>query len=106
MQSQRDQPRSRCARAGIVLWRRAGATGSLLRLRAMPSTVTITARGEQRLMNGHPWIYRADVGAVGAAAGDCVIVRNGRGRTLGRALYSDRSQIAIRMLTADGGETD
>jgi 23S rRNA (cytosine1962-C5)-methyltransferase len=63
------------------------------------STVTISARGEQRLRSGHPWIYRTDVGEVHAGAGDTVTVRTGRGRTLGQALYSDRSQIAIRMLT-------
>ena len=34
-----------------------------------------------------------------ATGGDIVLVRNGRGRILGSALYSDRSQIALRMLT-------
>jgi 23S rRNA (cytosine1962-C5)-methyltransferase len=61
--------------------------------------VTISARGEQRLRGGHPWIYRTDTGDARAAAGDIVLVRNARGRVLGSALYSDRSQIAVRMLT-------
>jgi 23S rRNA (cytosine1962-C5)-methyltransferase len=65
---------------------------------AVPPTVTVSARGEQRLENGHPWIYRADVTDVRAHAGDMVIVRGARGRLLGQALYSDRSQIAIRMV--------
>ena len=65
----------------------------------MIPTVTISARGEGRLQAGHPWIYRADLGDVHATGGDRVIVRNGRGRTLGHAFYSDRSQIALRMLT-------
>ena len=60
---------------------------------------TISARGEARIQAGHPWIYRADLGDVHATGGDRVIVRNGRGRTLGHAFYSDRSQIALRMLT-------
>jgi 23S rRNA (cytosine1962-C5)-methyltransferase len=64
----------------------------------MIPAVVISARGEQRLRSGHPWIYRADVADVHAAAGDIVMVRGPRGRTLGHALYSDRSQIAIRML--------
>jgi 23S rRNA (cytosine1962-C5)-methyltransferase len=72
----------------------------------MTSTVTISARGEQRLQSGHPWIYRADVVDVRAAAGDRVTVRGSRGRTLGQALYSDRSQIAIRMLTHGDQEAD
>jgi 23S rRNA (cytosine1962-C5)-methyltransferase len=65
----------------------------------MSSTVTISPRGEQRLRGGHPWIYRSDVNDVRAAAGDIVVVRNAKGRPLGSALYSDTSQIAIRMLT-------
>jgi 23S rRNA (cytosine1962-C5)-methyltransferase len=64
----------------------------------MTPTVVISARGEQRLRSGHPWIYRADVADAHSAAGDIVAVRGPRGRTLGQALYSDRSQIAIRML--------
>ena len=63
------------------------------------STVTISARGEQRLKSRHPWIYRTDVGEVQAAGGDIVSVRNARGRILGSAMYSDRSQIAVRMLS-------
>ena len=65
----------------------------------MSSTITISSRGEQRLRAGHPWIYRTDLGEVSAGAGDIVQVRNIKGRVLGSALYSDRSQIAIRMLT-------
>jgi 23S rRNA (cytosine1962-C5)-methyltransferase len=65
----------------------------------MNSSVTISARGEGRLRSGHPWIYRSDVAEVSAAAGEIVSVRNRRGQLLGQALYSDRSQIAVRMLT-------
>jgi 23S rRNA (cytosine1962-C5)-methyltransferase len=61
--------------------------------------VVISSRGEDRLAGGHPWIYRADVRDVRAEAGDRVVVKNARGRALGTALFSDRSQIAIRMLT-------
>ena len=61
--------------------------------------VTISARGEQRLKSGHLWIYRADVADVRAEAGDRVVVRSPRGRALGHALFSDRSQIALRLLT-------
>ena len=65
----------------------------------MSPTVTISTRGEQRIRGGHPWIYRGDVGDVHASAGDIVAVRTARGRVIGHALYSDQSQIAIRMLT-------
>src|SRR5215212_7725501 len=64
----------------------------------MIPTVTISSRGEERLRGGHPWIYRADVADVHAAAGDIVQVRSPRGQMLGSALFSDRSQITLRML--------
>jgi len=66
-------------------------------------TVTISARGEQRVRAGHPWIYRADVVDVSATSGDIVEVIGPRRRRIGNALFSDRSQISIRMLTV--GET-
>jgi len=65
----------------------------------MIPTVIISSRGETRLRSGHPWLYRADIGDVHAAGGDRVAVRSARGQTLGHAFYSDRSQIALRMLT-------
>jgi 23S rRNA (cytosine1962-C5)-methyltransferase len=65
----------------------------------LTSTVVVSARGEQRIRSGHPWIYRADVVQVEANGGDIVRVLGPRRRTLGSALFSDRSQITIRMLT-------
>ena len=67
------------------------------------ATVVVSARGEQRIRGGHPWIYRADVVDVDARAGDIVQVIGPRQRTIGSALFSDRSQIPLRMLTR--GET-
>ena len=65
----------------------------------MTPSVTISARGEQRVRFGHPWIYRSDVVEVDAAGGDLVQVFGPRQRLVGHALFSDRSQIAIRMLS-------
>ena len=65
------------------------------------TTVTISPRGEERLLNGHPWIYRSDVAKAEAGGGETVQVRSSRGRPLGYALYSDRSEIAIRLLSRD-----
>jgi 23S rRNA (cytosine1962-C5)-methyltransferase len=62
-------------------------------------TVTVSGRGESRIRGGHLWIYRSDVAAAEAAAGDTVRVVGPRGRTVGHALWSDRSQIALRFLT-------
>jgi 23S rRNA (cytosine1962-C5)-methyltransferase len=63
------------------------------------ATVTITSRGEERIRAGHLWIYRSDVVDAQASAGDTVTVTGSRGRRIGQALYSDRSQIALRLLT-------
>ena len=63
--------------------------------------VTITRRGAERARDGHLWIYRSDVRDAGGAAGGSVVrVRDERGRNAGQALYSDRSEIALRLLTA------
>jgi 23S rRNA (cytosine1962-C5)-methyltransferase len=66
-------------------------------------SVVISARGEDRLRGGHPWIYRSDISDARASGGDVVAIRSARGRVLGRALYSDRSQIALRAIEI--GET-
>ena len=63
------------------------------------STVIVTRRGEERVQSGHPWVYKSDVAEARASGGDTVRVLAPRGRVLGDALYSDRSEIAIRMLT-------
>lgn len=48
---------------------------------------------------GHPWIYRSDVVTADAEPGETVRVVGSRGRVLGHALYSSRSEIALRLLT-------
>jgi 23S rRNA (cytosine1962-C5)-methyltransferase len=61
-------------------------------------TVRISPRGEDRLRGGHPWIYRSDVREADAGAGAIVRVVGPRDRVLGSAFYSDRSQIALRLI--------
>jgi 23S rRNA (cytosine1962-C5)-methyltransferase len=63
------------------------------------SVVTITHKGEERVRSGHPWVYRSDVAEARAEAGATVRVVGQRGRPVGQALYSDRSEIALRLLT-------
>lgn len=69
-------------------------------------TVTITRHGEDRIRSGHPWIYRSDIAEVEAGGGASVKVLGPRGRPLGYALYSDRSEIALRMIARDEREPD
>jgi 23S rRNA (cytosine1962-C5)-methyltransferase len=63
------------------------------------SMVTISRRGEERARAGHPWIYRSDVVHVEAEPGDIVEVVGTRGRRLGYAFFSSRSEIAIRLVS-------
>jgi 23S rRNA (cytosine1962-C5)-methyltransferase len=65
----------------------------------MDSTITVSQRGEERIRDGHFWIYRSDIAAGNAAPGQVVRVVGPRGRHLARALFSDRSQITLRVLT-------
>jgi 23S rRNA (cytosine1962-C5)-methyltransferase len=65
----------------------------------MHPSVAVTGRAEQRVQAGHLWIYKSDVLDVEAAPGDTVAVLGARGRVIGHGLYSDKSQIALRLLT-------
>jgi len=63
----------------------------------MKATVCVSAKGAARWSQGHPWIYRSDVRRDHAEAG-LVRVVDGRGRFLGQALYSPKSEIRLRLL--------
>ena len=64
---------------------------------------TVSRRGEDRARAGHPWIYRSDVEAVEADGGDLVQVFGSRGRPIGHALFSDESEITLRMIAYGSG---
>ena len=69
----------------------------------MPS-VTISRKGEDRARAGHPWIYRSDVTGVEADPGDIVEVLGTRGRRIGHAFFSDRSEITLRLVSYGPGD--
>lgn len=69
-------------------------------------TVTISPRGVDRLRSGHLWIYRSDVNEAEAEPGAVVKLIDDRGRFQGRAFYSDKSQISIRLLTREDVPVD
>lgn len=63
--------------------------------------LSVSPRGATRLKNGHPWVYRSDISSAdGIPPGSLVSVADPKGRILGTALYSNSSQIAIRLLTS------
>jgi 23S rRNA (cytosine1962-C5)-methyltransferase len=74
----------------------------------VPPTVRISPRGEDRVRSGHPWIYRSDVRDVedGASAGAMVRVLGAKERPLGHALFSDQSQIVLRMVSRGEAAVD
>jgi 23S rRNA (cytosine1962-C5)-methyltransferase len=64
-------------------------------------------RGEDRVRGGHPWVYRSDIlDVIGPEPGAVVEVRGPRDRMLGHALFSDQSQITIRMISHDDQPID
>jgi 23S rRNA (cytosine1962-C5)-methyltransferase len=63
------------------------------------AAVKVTARGAERWKQGHPWIYRSDVAEEPDKQPGIVPVTDRRGRFLGQALYSPKSEIRLRLLT-------
>ena len=69
-------------------------------------TVLVNKRGATRVRQGHLWIYRSDVVEVDAEGGSVVSVKDEGGNFVGRAFYSDSSQIALRFLTLANEDID
>jgi 23S rRNA (cytosine1962-C5)-methyltransferase len=68
-------------------------------------TAIVSTKGARRWDAGHPWIYRSDV--VERPTGDAggVRVTDQRGKPLGVALWSPRSEISLRLLDRDADAT-
>lgn len=69
-------------------------------------SVVISPRGVERLRSGHLWIYRSDVRSAQAEPGAVVRLLDERGHFQGRAFYSDKSQISLRLLTREDLDVD
>jgi len=63
------------------------------------ATVIVSAKGAARWQAGHPWIYRTDLYDEPGDTPGIVTVTDRRGRHLGQALYSPKSEIRLRLLT-------
>jgi 23S rRNA (cytosine1962-C5)-methyltransferase len=61
----------------------------------------VTAKGARRWESGHPWIYRSDVSERPSCEAGEVMVRDHRNKPIGRALWSPRSEISLRLLDPD-----
>src|SRR5450432_2934298 len=65
--------------------------------------VIIKAGHVQPVWAGHPWVFAQAIERIegGVAPGDEIVVRDTRGNTLGRGLYSPGSAIPVRLYTRD-----
>jgi 23S rRNA (cytosine1962-C5)-methyltransferase len=59
----------------------------------------LSRKGEDRVLRGHPWVFRSDIARISEASDGAVVrVEGNRSRPLGFALYSSRSEIRLRMI--------
>jgi 23S rRNA (cytosine1962-C5)-methyltransferase len=65
----------------------------------------VSARGAERWVRGHPWVYRSDVVSHPADPG-LVPVEDPRGRFIGQALLSPASEIRLRLLERSDRQVD
>jgi len=65
----------------------------------------VSQKGADRWLIGHPWIYRSDLLGEPEVAGVCRVLDR-KGKHLGMALYSPRSEIRLRLLTTDDTTID
>lgn len=61
----------------------------------------VSPRGAGRWQRGHPWIFRSDVLERPPSPAGAVQVRDARGKPLGTALWSPRSEISLRLIDRD-----
>lgn len=60
--------------------------------------VTVSRRGADRIRRGHLWVYQSDLLKTDAPPGAIVSVLDERGAVIGKAFFSSKSQIALRLL--------
>ena len=65
----------------------------------------VSNRGARRWDAGHPWIYRSDVVQRPDTEAGAVRVTDQRGKPLGTALWSPRSEISLRLIDRDADAT-
>jgi len=66
---------------------------------------TVSSKGARRWAAGHPWIYRSDVITLPGDEPGVTRVEDQRGKPLGVALWSPRSEISLRLLDRDPDAT-
>jgi len=64
----------------------------------MQDVARVTTKGARRWEAGHPWIFRSDVEVRPSDTPGVVAVEDHRGKPLGSALWSPKSEISLRLL--------
>ena len=70
---------------------------------ATAELAVVSPKGARRWQQGHPWIFRSDVVQRPDAPAGAVRVQDARGKPLGVALWSPRSEISLRLIDRDPG---
>lgn len=72
------------------------------------ATVLVRPGEADRLIAGHPWLYKGSILRITAAAADGAVVqvKDHRQRFLGVGFYNSKSKIAVRMLAPDRVEVN
>ena len=65
------------------------------------SDALVSSRGAKRWAQGHPWIFKSNVITPPGGDAGAVMVRERSGAALGWALWSPKSEIALRLLDRD-----
>jgi 23S rRNA (cytosine1962-C5)-methyltransferase len=68
------------------------------------SKVLVNKKGARRVRGGHLWIYRSDVVKAEAVGGEVVSVYDEARNFVGKAFYSDSSEITLRIFTTKDEE--
>ncbi|MBA3035080.1 MAG: class I SAM-dependent rRNA methyltransferase [Desulfobacterium sp.] len=68
--------------------------------------VTISKRATERVKAGHLWIYRSDIIDCQAEGGLVVSLYDNKDKFYGKAFYSNKSQIALRLITTQNDKID
>jgi 23S rRNA (cytosine1962-C5)-methyltransferase len=66
----------------------------------------VNKKGARRVRGGHLWIYKSDVQKVEAEGGDVVTVYDEGKNFVGKAFYSDSSEITLRIFTTRNETVD
>lgn len=70
------------------------------------SEVIVSNKCSKRIRNGHLWGYKSEIKKIKASGGQIVSVYDEADNFVGKAFYSDSSEIALRFLTRKDEEID